>query len=189
MFQQLCQLICLWCCAKTLCRPGVLCQNKQSKYIKRHNSIKCDIDLKNLTSSSPCCQKQYNLKVWLRNGKVIANVKFSWRDRRMDGQSSPYDICIAISSKGQHNNDKNSTSLFTSNANINTGKESFWSLFIRNLVEQLRYTTNMFFSLNCKYSYTSIKISETAQLAARQNLFSSPIRSQVNNSWAFKPLI
>jgi len=29
---------------------------------KRQNSDKCDLDLKNLASSCPCCHKQYNLK-------------------------------------------------------------------------------------------------------------------------------
>jgi hypothetical protein len=44
----------------------------------------------------------------LRNGKVIANVKFSWRtDGPPDGRTK-WSLCITISSKGRHKKGHNS---------------------------------------------------------------------------------
>jgi hypothetical protein len=51
---------------ENLCRPWVLCQKKKSKYKKGHNSIKCDLDLKNLTSSSLSCHKQHNFEILMK---------------------------------------------------------------------------------------------------------------------------
>jgi hypothetical protein len=53
------------CSVEHLCRPRVLCQNKKAKYIKGHNSIKCDpIWLK----SSP--ENRSAIRIWWRVTKT-----------------------------------------------------------------------------------------------------------------------
>lgn len=50
----------------------------RSKYVKGHYSVKCDLDLDNLTSSQQYSHKQYNLKSneeIKRKNKVIVNIK------------------------------------------------------------------------------------------------------------------
>jgi len=76
-----------WVWSWTLVSLSDALAEKKSKYKKGQNTGICDLDLRNLASSCLCCKKQYNLKVWWRNIKVIGNIEFSWQtDRQRDGQ-------------------------------------------------------------------------------------------------------
>jgi len=81
------------CSVERLCPPLILCQknNKETNpHKRRKNSGKCDLDLKNLAPSYPCCHKNIIGKFdeeiqCIKKRQLWATLNF--RDRWKDGQS------------------------------------------------------------------------------------------------------